>query len=93
MSWKIWPYWLKGGIIGLVSLGILYLLRPYLGPIFYDVVIITDFIPTNGGLTSRINTKLCFLFICLKIWQMVIAFPLVGALIGWLYGKFKEKRK
>ena len=101
MSWKDWPYWLKGGLIGLVSafiiIPLLKILCPYLG---YDIHGLGKNSVCNFLL---ITTMLMGIFIYLisfrnDLLSLVLFFILlgliffgIGALIGRIYGKIKSK--
>lgn len=97
MSWKDWPYWLKGGIITLIlSISIIPI-------IFYEaaedlflwlrIIIIIPF--TLIKIIFSLN-MVCYLLCTPETWFhwgiLFLFWFLVGALIGWLYGKFKDKK-
>ncbi len=70
-GWKVWPYWLKGGIIGLI-LGVSYvILRILLAKLR---IIIRFYIGPE-----LIFNLLIFVIFCI--------------LIGWIFGKYKERKR
>jgi len=95
MAWKDWSYWLKGGIYALFIYGIL-------------TVILIPFGIIGGGCSGFlcINIPYYFLpallvtffyggFINSPATAFVIAsfeYFIIGALIGWIYGKIKSKK-
>jgi len=102
MGWKNWPYWLKGGLIGvgigiiLAVIGIIAVIeRPLAGEFLYFVQLIGIF-----GLGSFLQTdcvgEACFgnVFIALILMPIgyLIKGLLVGAITGWVVGKIKAKK-
>jgi hypothetical protein len=90
MSFKNWTYWLKGGIIGVIT---------------YLVVYIASFIIPSGGdppgnILSWIILLIAFPTFSLKLNQLSpsvfmlmilpIYFFIFGAIIGWVIGKIKR---
>ncbi|PIN93038.1 hypothetical protein COU54_04780 [Candidatus Pacearchaeota archaeon CG10_big_fil_rev_8_21_14_0_10_31_24] len=88
MGWKDWSYWLKGGIIGIVF------------TIFYCLLRL--FVVENGFLTYLDIVYAPIIILLIKIYgfkEAIIDYPVVvvyglvvGALIGWIYGKIKNKK-
>lgn len=79
MGWKNWPYWLKGGIIGLIIGLVGVLLKIVLSLIFIDDTGRPGFFSISSTfITSQLLNCLGLL--------------IIGLIIGWIYGKFKLKR-
>ena len=83
MVWKNWPYWVRGGIIGIIlSILLAFLIVPYtcsdfyrLGPAYPTDQPICYWLVVNGG----------------WMWISILIFVLV-LIIGLIYGKIKSKR-
>ena len=87
MGWKDWSYWVRGGMIGLLILPLFVIL--FLLDIEAPIKILPflDFIGLvicGGKFCQDIGGAIHFLTIPLSI-------ILIGALIGWLVGKFRKK--
>ena len=104
MGWREWPYWLKGGLIGLViaislftlsflsecrNLGVsvncpfwlfFILVLPY-----FLISLMIAAISFKLGLTIPTGIILGFIGYSIYI--------LIGAFIGWIYGKIKQRKK
>jgi hypothetical protein len=120
MDWKKCPYWLKGGIISVSILLLIYLFISFIKIIMNGGKCSADFFPAPSaslrycfsglviGLIALIPlTLLRLIFIWNKelmnsffemgtFWLTVISLVfwfLLGALIGFLYGRIKEKNK
>ena len=99
MGWKNWPYWLRGGAIG-VLVGILILFIPFVGLIYIiPVMFVQGLIFNLIGL--RETADLCFSlfsspsFICVITFypiNVILSF-IIGALIGLIIGKIKSKNR
>ncbi len=93
MHWKNWPYWVKGGVIaGIVTLiiggyYILYDGRSDVLTAIYAPGLSALFI-SKGGLFSGNNPSLFEEFFAITLNGFVY-----GVLIGWLYGKFKNRKQ
>ena len=88
MGLKKWSYWLKGGIIGGI-MGIILL--------FYFLLQSKCFGLNADGTSTcpkgfDIFLKNLELF-NFSIFLIIIAFFLIGALIGWIYSKYKLKNR
>jgi len=81
MCWKKMSYWLKGGIILTVILFVILLIGMFFS-IYSDV--------QAGNGFKIINFFDAFFTMFLWIPFLIIAF-LIGALIGWIYGKINRK--
>lgn len=86
MGWKDWPYWLKGGIIGVILLLILSLFavatpKSDMGNVFSWAIILIAF---PFMLTYEDSQMLNFIL-------FPIYFFILGAIIGWIVGKIKSK--
>lgn len=103
MNWKRWPYWLRGGVIGVLILVIILFLSIILALIGkVDVILNNPFIyiivkilasPTsilNLFPIDPINNSI--LWYCFGIISGVIVYFLIGAVIGWIVGKIKSKK-
>jgi len=110
MGWRDWPYWLKGGVIGLIilipgalfiftSIGglILLLLFPILlllnpiGDYIYQTYRVADVSPTGFVMYSLPNKFMLIKYIIYFLGVIIYVF-LLGALIGWIYGKIKNRK-
>ena len=111
MSWKDWPYWLKGGAIGSIFFTIFFLTVYVVGFIFITHGILLDLfdilflvfstvisLTTGDFLFSSADCRIAE-FLCLPntlgvikatIFYSIISF-LISALIGWIYGKIKNR--
>ena len=91
MFWKKWPYWVRGGLKGLLVGLVLYLF-------FYLLIGGTSgchFKMANGLRTAQCPTTLIeqVLFIDYhpKIYYVVF-YIMAGAILGWFYGKIKNRK-
>jgi hypothetical protein len=89
MGWKNWSYWVKGGVIGLVVLIILVAIEMFYCPEFvklgYSKQSICSLVRSVGfdfGGGSTVSWTIFF-----------VSFLLIGALIGFIYGKIKQRGK
>ncbi len=81
MGWKNWPFWLKGGIYGIV-LGIFVALIVPIG--------CSDFYRIGPVYPS--DQPLCYWFVVNGRWRETsIVIFILGLLMGWIYGKIKTK--
>lgn len=104
MGWKDWPYWLKGGIIGLIVflvISLFFILYEFIGigvfidfffilSIFFSIITslpfyIYDFILQILSINIYWNSFSLFI-------SGVINYFFTGAIIGWIYGKIKERK-
>jgi hypothetical protein len=76
MFYKNWPYWLRGGILGIILEVIYYVVLPYLTPVNNFWLYFSDM---NGNFHPGylLPPTLLFLF--------------AGIVIGAIYGKIKNK--
>ena len=83
MGWKEWSYLLRGGLIA----GILGLLIWFLSPLIFE----EDFllVPLCYFRSVGEGGAYCYLLTG-HISNFIISF-IFGSLIGWIYGKLKEK--
>jgi hypothetical protein len=90
MNWKKFPGWLKGGIIGLIILVVLFI------PIWMDVkfsLLIALFIAVITGWAYECSFEGCFQMLS---WGFIIAaieFFLAGAFVSWIGEKIESKIK
>ena len=92
--WKKWPYWVKGGIAGLIISKVFYiamLLTIKVDPCFFN----------SGGWKTigKPCSRLEFLWTQYKdgVWlhyfiTYVLPSILIFVVLGWLYGKIKSKK-
>ncbi|MBI2631989.1 hypothetical protein HYW75_03225 [Candidatus Pacearchaeota archaeon] len=91
MGWKNWPYWLKGGVIGIIFIYLILLLgifnilneNSFLYILLLPALVVFFYFPYTfnlGGYEWQ--------FITYSIYGLII-----GALIGWIYGKIKKKKE
>ena len=97
MKWKNWPYWLKGGVIGgIIPLG--GILIGYLGHesiisgLLYLLFAFPVAIILGCGLENP-NTICSLKATPFIIILSTIIYFLLGAIIGWIVGKIKNKKK
>lgn len=85
MGWRNWSYWLRGGIITIVLYIIFYIL----------FILIREegvFPPTlAGNLIYVINISFYLVLLIGTILDLLLVF-LIGAFIGLIYGKFKQRK-
>ncbi|MAG27172.1 hypothetical protein CMI47_16675 [Candidatus Pacearchaeota archaeon] len=86
MGWRNWPYWLKGGVVLLVVYIVYQFRFFYLFDFFEDLPM---FFIENLDIT---NMALAYIFTGLGYVLMFFIYFLVGALIGWIYGKIRARR-
>ena len=100
MGWKNWSYWLKGGIIGLVIFLIITVL-------FQLLTSSISVVPTRSNLfvyflMPGIISALMWcgdcqakggepIMISMMVVISIITYFLIGAIIGYIYGKIKNK--
>lgn len=115
MGWKDWPYWLKGGVIGLL-LGAMfsvfaimsynptqknYFLCPLLsgdgGPCRTTAIILTPFLFFSAiplalfCWISGMEGSSCKIPEIVIVFSVLFVWILTGVLIGWIYGKIKNR--
>jgi hypothetical protein len=94
MAWKNQPYWLKGGIIGLIILILLYIIS-----ILLIYINLTEYSPLSFLAQILLfplvlcNGEECRALIFAVPFIIFFEFIVIGALIGWLYGRIKLKRE
>jgi len=97
--WKNWPYWVKGGVIGVLLYGFAtIILIPFGAPPFQGIMSFPYWIiPTMitlwatypfGGLVAEFNQTGIFIFI-----GAIIVYFLIGAIAGLIYGKIKNRKQ
>jgi hypothetical protein len=77
MAWKNWPYWLRGGLIGLV-IGI--------WPLGQFLVIPTNLLLHSMGFYFGIKSEVVYLG------YVLLHHIILGALIGLLIGEIKSRK-
>lgn len=102
MGWRKWPYWLRGGIIGiLMGLFIFFIAPIFPNPIFalselflFLLVILFGI----SGLCDKIpflRDEICNIeegFSLTQIIILILSWFVIGAIIGLIYGKIMSKR-
>src|SRR3989344_2379867 len=102
MNFKNWPYWVKGGVVGIFTVTILSLIPAggfhggriwFLAPIF-PLLLIGDR-EVVGRLFKFFNIddihNPILANIKIALFLLLLYF-VAGAIIGWLYGKFKNHK-
>ena len=79
MNWKYWPYWVKGGIIGLLV---------FLIPVFLLFLLV----PSSSGcnVSAVDGSSYCpaaYVDVLWDLFYVASSFFITGGVIGWLYGK------
>lgn len=87
MGWKNWPYWVKGVVIGLLLTLISFYIGSLLGVTGGLLGIIALLLWMYGVKTNLVLPKV------LIISLPYIILPIVGAIIGLIYGKIKKKKE
>ena len=96
MSWKNWPYWLKGGIIlDVVYLLVvsMYVITFLIENISQSIFILLYFISFPAFLILRLIEYDSHNVITYTIIISFLIYFILGALIGLIYGKIKNSRK
>ena len=112
MSWKDWPYWLRGGLIGLIIpvailiIGIIVIIEllkdgggfAFNVPAIFVILVLIFILSSPVILVSTIF-KIHILsdtnFYSSIILSVIISLPIyfiIGAIIGFIYGKFKRNK-
>lgn len=82
-------YWLRGGVTGVI-LALCAVILPYVFQCIDDPICnAAEFINDFGGLADWLGPGLSLLFLLLN----VLPGFLLGTLLGWLYGKIKNRNK
>ncbi len=105
MCWNKMPAWLKGGIISLAIVAVLYLLSEYLLPnptpgvgfapsfsLFSVFFVLTGFpvIILIGMLSSLPGIDDIVAYTAGKVFFIIVYYFALGALIGWIITSFKR---
>ena len=89
MNWKKLPYWVKGGLIGVVAISSSLILNK-LFPAFANPISLVVSL-------SLFPLELFFFGAFYLPWWIIIVeyiyFFLLGAIIGWIYEKTKNQKK
>jgi|GEM_PF-5437413 hypothetical protein len=96
LHWKQWPYWVKGGIIGLsLFLSILALVFFVLVPNYFDSCItsLNPELNNQGAGCVQFDSVLGTIWILTFNFVTPIIFIVGGIILGHLYGKNKNRRK
>jgi len=94
MNWKSWPYWVKGALLGIIF------------AIIFAMVIVSISNPSPGGPSATEVAFLLGIMVIGETfgysfdffyWSSAVIvhlgiFALIGALIGYLYSKFKNRK-
>ena len=91
MEWKDLSYWLKGGILSAIIFVIFFLLAIYIDSKYggHPGLVIFPLIPILSGLFTLNVSGIKFFIIAIPI--SLIFWFIVGAIIGWIYGKIKNR--
>ncbi len=115
MRWKNWPYWLKGGVIGVIIWLILIIFYKVSGLILsceiptldimngnccynfiQDFILEISFIPSLLHISSSIGSPCGHVgpISVFSFWIIsFISYIMIGSLIGFIYGKIKNRNK
>ena len=102
MNWKNWPYWVKGGIIGaivmILIIGVDYVGACYGGTKqeFCGYFTIMASLPLAFLLLGKLTAFEIFstkVSITEYMVSAVILYFILGAFIGFLYGKYKSRKQ
>jgi len=94
MGWKDWSYWLKGGIIGLV-ISLLITLSTMFMPV-YCIGLSQDgtgCVSPTGIDAWKYNFNSLFDDTFGIIILFIVSLFIIGAIIGWIYGKIKQRKR
>ncbi len=86
MSWKNWPYWLRGGVIGLIL--------PFIYVIIKGLILILIKGKCSVGCVAMYGVECpdsfynCFDFAEIQTYPLI--FLILGLFLGFLYGKIKN---
>ncbi|PIN93035.1 hypothetical protein COU54_04765 [Candidatus Pacearchaeota archaeon CG10_big_fil_rev_8_21_14_0_10_31_24] len=98
MGWKDWSYWLKGGIIGIcigIIIDLLYFFFMYSFPEWFDgfIIFVTfDFGFIISPLVCKGSLACILIDVLITLILFVFEVAILGALIGWIYGKIIGKK-
>lgn len=97
MGWKDWSYWLKGGIIGLIISTIVIVIA-LLQLINYAIIkwpllILINLFANQYVAISQCSGDSCIGFLFFVPLLVFIEFFVIGAIIGWIYGKIKQRKE
>jgi len=97
MGWKDWSYWLKGGIIGLI-LGVLYFLANLVFSLgcmgWYNGIETSSICPLVDSIFKFGLLRIIFFPFALFTDEYLILLlnsAILFAVIGWIYGKIKNR--
>lgn len=97
MSWKNWPYWLKGGLITILIyllltiflIIIFFIFKSQISLIFFQIISLPTTLVNNlFGIYSGHNGIINKIF-----FTSIIIYFIIGFIIGLIYGKIKKKRE
>lgn len=108
MNWKNWPYWVKGGVLGGIIYGTVLFglsktmatlswvmpIPPWMDFVTQPFIYVVTFVTLSLRIIGiNINLQNDVAGIALWYTCMFLSGFLVGMVIGWLYGKFKNRNK
>jgi hypothetical protein len=98
MGWKEWPTWLKGGVIGLILsvlflIGLIICASSSLGSGSYGCINFIFPLFFGAFMASILNIQNKFVGYFVIGFTNLIIYFLIGALIGWIVGKIKNRNK
>ncbi len=85
MGWKNWPAWVKGGVIGIIFLIVIFVLKRNFANIILSIFTLPVYVIVLSLPDSLYNVAF---FILTPIFYF-----LLGALIGLVISKIKSKKK
>lgn len=100
MGWKDWPYWLKGGVIGILIFISGFVITLILGTPLLFIYPLLSLLGISGILSGPIpitnigpnENSLGNNFIPIMALFSILLYLMIGALIGYIYGKIKNAK-
>ena len=90
MGWKDWPYWIKGGVIGLGIFIVMFLLS-YIILMLGCMDRVIYLLSIKSGIMFPTPCLLVYFFFA-SYSIMPFVFIVIGAIIGLIVGKIKSKK-
>ncbi|MDO8564349.1 MAG: hypothetical protein Q7R87_05050 [Nanoarchaeota archaeon] len=91
MAWKDWSYWLRGGIILSIIFAVFLLLALYLDSTYGGHPGLSFLLLMPVALLIKVNGLNTMSFMMVAIPLSLIFWFAMGTLIGWIYGKLKNR--
>ena len=96
MNWKSWPQWKKGGIIGSIIYVVMVLMLVMNVAPLWVAILTLAYLPLAFLLVGILNTLGLHVqtevAVLLSYLCMVVAGYMIGATVGWIYGKIKDRK-